>query len=174
MAPLPVNNTPCFEVFYTVVGHQHSALIRTGVISPATLGTLIDALWTSLSPILKATTIDVVTYRPAGSTVSNPVTTGVEGNTYGSGAGTPIYVPAYYDFVGRSSGGRRCRFTVFGASIDGADFRFQAGENVNIDVAQTVIAGAAQAWYAIDGIKPTWYSYVNAGVNAYWQRKVRP
>lgn len=173
MAPLPPNNTPCFEVFYTTVGHQHSSLIRTGVISPATLGPLIDAVWTSLSPIIKATTIDYVTFRPSGSNVSNPVVTGVEGNTYGSGAGTDIYVPAYYDFIGRSTGGRRCRFTVFGASLDGANFRFSAGENVNIDLAQTVIAGATQAWFAIDNTKPIWYTYVNAGVNSYWQRKVR-
>ena len=173
MAPLPPNNTPVYEVFYTTVGHQHSAQVRTGVISPVTLGAELDALWAGLSPILKPTTIDLVTFRPAGSTVSNPVVTGIEGNTYGTGAAPVTYVPAYYDFIGRSSGGRRVRFTVFGAALDGANYRFSAGEDVHIDSTITLLNASTQAWYAIDGIKPTWYSYANAGYNSYWTRQVR-
>jgi hypothetical protein len=133
-----------------------------------------DILFTALSPILYATVIDKVEYAPSGSNIFNPVSSGIEGNTYGSGAGSTAVAPYYYDFIGRSSGGRRVRFAIFGATILGLDYRFQPGEDANIDAAVLVPQASALDFIAIDNIKPTWYSYVNGGVNAYYQRKNRP
>jgi len=133
-----------------------------------------DVLFTALSPILYATTVDKVEYAPSGSSIFNPVTSGIEGNTYGSGAGSTAVAPYFYGFIGRSSGGRRVRFDIFGSTILGLDYRFQPGEDANIDGAVLVPQASALDFLAIDGIKPTWYSYVNGGVNAYYQRKNRP
>lgn len=173
MAPLNPNNTARFKTFYTSVGKQHTTQVR-GTVSPATLGGYMDVLFTALSPILYATTLDKVEFAAAGSNIFNPVTTGYEGNTYGSGAGSTAVAPYFIDFIGRSSGGRRVRCSVFGITILGLDYKFQPGEDANVDAAILVPQAATGAFLAIDGIKPTWYSYADAGVNAYYQRKNRP
>jgi hypothetical protein len=174
MAPLPYNNTPIYEVFYTVNGHQHSYQVRTGVISPAAFGTVVDAFHIALGTLMYPTVIDYVTFQPSGSNVSNIVTTGIEGNTYGAGTPTITNVPQYINFVGRSTGGRRVRLAVFGTTSTGTDYRFLAGEQAQVDNAIAVLNGATQAYFAIDNIKAVWKSYANAGLNAYWQREVRP
>jgi hypothetical protein len=175
MAPLPANNTERFKVFYTAGGHQHTQEIRTDGISPAALGTSLDAYYTALGTIIYTTTIDQVQYASSGSNIFNAVTTGIEGNTYGSGtpavAGENAY---YYDFVGRSSGGRRVRFGQFGAKGLGGDYRFVAGESAELDAALVYLDATPNTWLAIDGIPPVWKTYVNAGANAYWQRALRP
>lgn len=170
---LPPDNTARFKVFYTNVGHQHTAQVR-GTSSPATFGAQFDILLSALSPILYATTLDRVEFAPSGSNIFNPVTTGFEGNTYGAGAGSVAVAPYFVDFIGRSSGGRRVRMAIFGMTILGLDYKFQPGEDVNVDAAILVPQASAADWLAVDGIKPTWYSYANAGVNAYYQRKNRP
>jgi hypothetical protein len=174
MAPLPTNNTPVYDLYYTNGGNQHTQQVRTGVLSPAAFGTIMDLYYTGMASKLYATSIDFVTFRPAGSTIANIVTTGIEGNTYGSGTPSPLNEPLYVDFVGRSSGGRRVRFTQFGCNDLAADYRFVAGESAVIDAAIAFINTTSNAWYAIDGLKGIWKSYANTGLNAYWQRAQRP
>lgn len=174
MAPLSPDNTARYKVFYVTNATQHTQEVRTNVVSPSAMGTLLDAYYTALGSKIYGTTIQEVQFAGTGSNIFNPVTTGIEGNVYSSGTGIPGETPYYFDFIGRSSGGRRMRFAQFGAKALGSDYRYIAGEDANLDAALAVIAGAASAWVAIDGIKPTMKSYINAGVNSYWQRKVRP
>jgi len=175
MAPLNPNNTERYRVFYTVGGHQHTQEIRTDTISPSAVGAYITSYYTAITTKLHALVIDQVQYAPSGSNIFNGVTTGVEGDTYGSGApAVPGENAYYFDFVGRSTGGRRMRFAQFGAIALGGDYRFIAGEDAALDAALVVIATPADAWLAIDGIKPVMKSYINAGVNSYWQRALRP
>lgn len=174
MAPLPTDNTAVYELFYTNVGRQHAMQVRVGVISPAAFGGLMDAFFTAANTLLYPTVVDNVTFRPAGTTVSNPVITGIEGNTYGAGSPTVTNVPQYVDFVGRSGGGRRVRLAVFGVTSTGTDYRFAPGENAQVDGMIAILQAAPTAFLAIDNLKPVWKSYANAGLNSYWQRKVRP
>jgi hypothetical protein len=62
---------------------------------------------------------------------------------------------------------------IFSAVDLGTNYRFSPGENVNTDAAVLVPQASSNAFVGIDGIKPVWYSYVNAGADAYWQRKGR-
>lgn len=172
MAPLNPNNTPRFKVEYTVNGQGHTMEFRSSA-SPSAIGTFVDDLLTALGNKIFALIIGVVTYAPSASNIFNPVTTGIEGNTYGSGAGAVVDVPKYFNFIGRSTGGRRVRFAVFGAGIDGADYRVYGSEDTNIDDALTVVDGFSANLQAIDGLTPVWKPYVNMGYNAYWQREVR-
>jgi len=144
------------------------------LLSPGALGVIVNDLFSALSPKLNTLTLDVVEFAASGSNIFNPVSTGVEGNSYGSGTSGPTSVPAYYNFIGRSSGGRRIRMAVFGATVAGGDFRFQAGEDADITAARDVLAAAGAGLMCIDGLTPLWKSYINAGSNAYWQRAVRP
>jgi hypothetical protein len=119
--------------------------------------------------------IDRVEFAGSGSTIFNTVTTSVDGNTYGSGTPAVAGENAYfYNFSGRTSGGRRMRFYQYGAKALGGDYRFIAGESASLDSARSSIVSAAGMWLGIDGIKPSMYSYINAGADAYWQRALRP
>jgi hypothetical protein len=173
MAPLPPNSTARFKVFYTSVGEQHTLQVRSAD-SPAAVGLNVDDLFTALSPKLFATVIDEVQFAASGSNVFNSVTTGIEGNTYGTGAGSITNVPLYIDFVGRSADGRRVRASVFGANDTGTDFRYVAGESAAIDAAVAALQAPANHWLTIGGLEPVWKNYANGGFNAYWQRAVRP
>jgi hypothetical protein len=174
LTPLPADNTARYKVFYTNVSHQHDFQVRNGTASPAALGALLLNLFGSINGMLYATTIDRVEYAPSGSNIFNIVTTGAEGSTFGTGAGSTAVAPYFVNFIGRSSGGRRVRLAVFGVTVLGLDYRFQAGENSEVDAFIAILRGEPTTFYAIDGIKPTWYTYANAGVSAYYQRKNRP
>lgn len=173
MAPLSPSNTPRFRVFYTNVAQQHVQEYRSHV-SPSALGTLVDGFWTALAGGISATTIDEVQWAPTGSNIFNPVTTGIEGNAYGSGSGVAGGDAWYYSFIGRSSGGRRLRLYFFGGVSTANDYRFVAGEDALIDAVIAALQAAGSDLRCIDDLAPVWKSYANAGVSAYWQKRDRP
>lgn len=174
MAPLPHNNTAIFYVDYTTCGRDHTVEVRAnGGLSPAAFGTWFNTFVGHLSTDLLTWTINQVRWSALGSDVSNPVVTGIEGTTRGTGAGTPDSVPAFLNFVGRSSGGRRVRLAIYGYKNQFSTFRLTPTEDTHIGEAvldlNTVLNGAL----AIDGLKPVWYPYANVGFSAYWIRAVR-
>lgn len=173
LPPLPPSNTERYKVFYTNNGQQHVSIIRTHIVSPATLGAYVDVLLTALNPIFNLTTLDKFEFAPIGSDIFNPVVTGYEGNTYGSGSAL-VATPVFISFIGRSAGGRKARSFWFGLNAVTTDYRYQPGESAAVDGAVLAVQSASNTWLAIDGTKPTWYNYANAGYNSYWQRQVRP
>jgi len=174
MTALNPNNTLRYRVFYTVLGVQHDFQVRAlASVSPATLGTNLNTLLTDLSPVLYAWTLDTVQFAPAGSNVFNTVTTGLEGNVYGSGTAAGLLKPQFLAFQGRSSGGHKVRLSIYGVKVEENDYRFNSGDSVDIGAAIIDLNTAVNCYLAIDGVKPLWYSYANTGFNAYWQRKQR-
>jgi hypothetical protein len=123
--------------------------------------------------MLFQTTFTRLRWAASGSTVSNPVICGFEGTAYGSGAPSVDDYPRYLDFVGRSAGGRRVRFSLLSVNAALSGFRLTTSESAVIAAAHALIAAPAQAFLAIDGTDPVWYPYANTGFNAYWQRNVR-
>lgn len=172
MAALPPDSTARYRVEYTTCGRQHTMEIRS-VLSPAAIGTFVGDLLTALGTKIFSLTVGVVSFAASGSNVFNPVTSGIEGITYGAGTGAVRDVPKFYNFIGRSTGGRRVRLAVFGAGIDGTDYRVYGSEDTNIDDALSVLVAFGSGIKAIDNITPIWKPYVNMGFNAYWQREVR-
>jgi hypothetical protein len=173
MAPLPPSNTPRFKVTYTISGHQHSFQVRWGG-SPSALAAAMSGILTGLSGLFAAGVVDLVEFAASGSNIFNSVVSGLEGFTFGSGSGSDQSTTNYINFVGRSTGGRRVRLAIFGAASISGDFRFSAGDNAGVDGAIAVFNDPGQPFQAIDGLKPIWKSYANAGYNAYWQKAVRP
>lgn len=173
MAPLPPNGTARFRVFYTNVGKQHTLEIRSGA-SPLAVGLIADDLFTHLTPLIAPTVIDTVQFAANGSNVFNPVTTGIEGNTYGGGFGSAHNAAWFISFIGRTSGGRRCRLYVFGALTLAVDYRYIAGESADIDAAIASLVAVGDDILGIDGLMPIWKSYANGGANSYWQKQLRP
>jgi hypothetical protein len=173
MAPLPANSTPRFRVHYSNAGEGHVMDIRSHD-SPLALGLNVDDLLTALSPLLLLTTVETVEFAASGSNVFNLVTSGIETNTYGSGAGGVQSPSNYINFIGRSSDGRRVRLAVFGVNNVAQDYRWNPGDNSNVDAAIAALNVAANHFVTIGDIKPVWKSYANAGFNAYWQKAIRP
>jgi len=164
MAPLPPNNTPRFKVTYSSLGRSHDFTARTNV-SPAAFGVQADAFLGSFATFIATTTIDVVEFAPSGSDIFNPVTTGIEGNVYGTSGPAPDNAAWYVGFVGRTSGGRRARLFIFGAGLLGGNYRWNPGENASVDSAIATLQAQSPGWQAIDGLVPVWKSYANGGVN---------
>ena len=174
MASLPADNTARYKVFYDYAGHTHVTQVRAaGVHSPSSFGTWFDGLMQLLSPVLWAVGIVRVEFAPSGSNIFNPVTTGIEGNTYGSGTPVGLLAPQFVSFQGRSSGGHKWRLSIYGIKPEENDFRFELGDNGDVDNAVSYVQSASSFGKAIDGVSPVVYSYANTGFNAYWQRKVR-
>lgn len=173
MAPLNPNNTPRFKVAYNGGLNDHTFEVRSHL-SPAAIAVDIDNFLSALAPRMHLITVNTVSFAASGSNIFNPVTTGLEGQTYSSGTPITQEAPNYIDFIGRSSGGRRVRITLFGVSGLGSDFRWAAGEDSAVDAAIAVLVAAGNDLRAIDDLTPLWKPYANAGVNAYWQKATRP
>lgn len=173
MAPLPPSNTARFRFFYTCIGKQHALQVRTAS-SPASIAGFMNAYWTAFGVSLNAMVIDFVTFAASGSDIFNAITTGIEGNTYGSGAGTVEQVPWAYTFIGRTAGGRRVRWNQFGSKTLGTDYRTLATESAPIDAVIALLRLGPSQLLGIDGLIPVWKTYANNQVNDHWIKNVRP
>jgi|SRR5215217_645273 len=174
MAPLPEDSTARYRFDYTVNGEPHDFQIRASA-SPAAVGILAGDLLTTMAPELYALNVVSVSHAASGSGIFLPVTTGIEGNTYGTGTGAYEQKAWYVDFIGRSTAGRRWRLALFGIRTLAGDFRYLPGENATITSAIAVLnAAGVGELLAIDGADVVVYPYANAGVNAHWQRALRP
>jgi hypothetical protein len=172
MAPLAPSNTARFRFHYSAVTLQHTFQIRSGA-SPAAVGTFVGALHTALGNTLFLHTITSVDWAPAGSDIFNPVVTGIEGTSYGSGAGSDFNEPWALTFVGRTAGGRRARISLFGFTTLSGNYRVAPGEMANVDAAIAVLQGAGSNCLGIDGLVPVWRTYANVSVNDHWVKEGR-
>lgn len=174
MAALPENNTARYFVDYTVSGIQHTALVRfDGAESPSSFGSTLNAFLNTIDPILYQMTVDVIRFSAEGSNISVPVTTGIEGNTYGAEAPTGWTRANFIRFVGRSSGGRRVSFDLYVPNLVDSNYRITSAENADVDAAVDILNGEETLFLAIDGLAPTWYAYVNIKQSSYWARRLR-
>lgn len=169
---LPANNTARYRVNYTASLHDHSFQIRS-LSSPASIGAHINAFFTALNPILFPVVVTNVEFAAAGSDVYNLVTTGAEGSAFGAGVPNVSVQALAYNFIGRTSGGRRVRRAVFGANAFGDNFRFAPGESIAIDAAISQLQSAGTLILGIDGITPIWKTYANAKYFDHWVKDGR-
>jgi hypothetical protein len=172
MAPLPPNNTARYRVRYFTCGLQHSFQIRSNS-SPLAIGAFVTSLYQALGTAVFGTIINTFEFAAQGSNIFNAVLTGAEGVSFGSGTSTDQARAYEYNFIGRSTGGKRVRMMIFGAPVLGTDYRYIASENSFLDAARGVLNSNSNLLQCIDGLPPVWKSYVNAGSNAYWQKELR-
>lgn len=174
MAPLPVESTQRFVVNYESGSNSHSMQIRTAnSVTPAEVGVALDAFLDAIAPNIYAMVITDAVQYDQGNTVSFPVTIGIEGQSYGTGIPSVLNEAAYIDFVGRTTGGRRVRLTVFGPTDLGGNYRINEGEFASVAAALAVLEGNPGIFVGIDGLDPFWKRYANTGFNSYWEREQR-
>lgn len=174
MAPLDPNNTARFFWDYTVDGANHTFITRhNGILSPGAAGASVATLLTTIASQINLITINTCRSAAQGSDFSFPVTSGIEGSQYGAGVGNADTVPRELNFVGRSSGGRRCRLGIFGYKGNISTWRVTGAEVAAVQNAVNHLNASVGIYLAIDGVEPVWYPYVNVLYNAYWQGAVR-
>jgi len=134
------------------------------------------ALLVALDPGLTELTVTGARNRELGANVTVPVTW-IGDVSYGGAIGPRYKGAAYLDFVGRDTSGRRVRIAIFGPGdffdATNEDYRFLTTDSSVIAAARSVLDGTANTFITISGEKPTWYSYANTGVNAYWRNRIR-
>ncbi len=174
LTPLPQNNTKRYKFTYTVGGHEHVFQMRAGSAS-TDVGAVstVEDLFAALDPVLWELTFTKGEVAADGSDIFVPIATAIPAAVYGSGDPAGLLVPQFIAFQGRSSGGRKVRLSVYGIKPEENDYRFQSGDNSDVDAAVAVLQGSTNYYFSIDDIKPTWYDYANTGFNAYWQRNLR-
>jgi hypothetical protein len=118
-------------------------------------------------------TVTTVEFAASGSSIFLPVTSGIEGNAYGSGTPIVEQVPWFYGFIGRSAAGRKWHLDLFGGVSIGINFRWSPGESGAVDNAIVALQAFGSNLLGIDGSAVTVYTYANAGSNAHYQRKQR-
>lgn len=175
MAPGDPTLTNALFLDYSVASETHTAMVR------GQEGTTADDLMTVLGDFITAidgSLFDSVAvgarYREAGSSLTFPVTwTGPSG--WGGLSGVHSASAWYLDFIGRSSGGKRVRLAMFGATNmqDLAEHDYRLPNTGDVGAGIAVLAAASTVLAAIDGNPVTWYTYANTGVNAYWRNKIR-
>lgn len=173
MPALPPSSTARYRFHYTVGGREHTLQVRS-TFSPAAIAGWFNAYLTAFGTIIALTTLDFTEWAPAGSDIFNPVTNVYDGTNYGAGVPPPEQIPWAYTFIGRTPGGRRVRFSQFGAKSLATDYRVLATELAEIDAVITLLNTGGTPVIGIDGLIPIWKSYANVQVNDHWVKAARP
>jgi len=180
MPPLPYNNSSIIFVQYAAQGKPHTMQFRyfgTGA-PPAALLTAIDTFMVALKPLMPTNTAyTATTFQVEGENFSTSLTW-TPSSWAGGVTAKPADAPGYFNFIGRSTAGRRVRVAVLGAGATpvtstgtSADYRLTSVESAPI--ASAIAALRSVAFTAIDKQTVVWKDYANLGYNAHWQKKLR-
>jgi len=177
VAALPPSNTERWFYDYTVLGNQHSLMMRSASpISPGEAAEAIDLFLLQIDSEL--TTITTVGLRVAleGSNITNPASPTGLAATYGSGSGSDINAPLQVTFTGRSADGHKARVGIFGwnAQTD-TSWRMTPAEvaAVGDEVTNLNSLSAAGLFCSISGEGALWHPYANIGYNDHWVKEAR-
>lgn len=177
MAPLPASNTERWFLDYTVLGEEHTLMMRTAdAVTDAEAAEALDTFLTAFSTGTSEITINGLRHAAATSNFSFPAaTTGLD-PTYGEGVGSLIDVPLQATFTGRSADGRDGRTGFFGWSGQtDSSWRYTVAEDTT--VANTVAALTSLTnsgfFVSISGGAIIWHNYMNVGYNDHWVKEQR-
>jgi len=179
MAPLPPNTTGVLTVTYSGDFGIRSFQFRNAATTPLAshINNVADFIEAAFGPFWYADVqVTGATYSELGSLISLPVAfPQIEGQA--TGTQNPADYPEFLSIVGRGrTNGRRLRLSVYGLVTAVTD-NYRQAETETV-IAQTVLPLARDlvlsgSLATIDGDAPVLYAYLNAGFNAYHQRKAR-
>ncbi len=174
MAPLSPDNTA--RVYYTYSNgiNEHTMVLRIGVSDDFhDADTLMENLLSAIGGKFHASTFTVVEESAAGSNIRFPVASDRLGDLFGSGAATKDTDAQAATFVGKSSGGRLARLSIFGYKDVISAYRLTAGEDAAVASAIEVLNVADTAGKAIDGLDVLWKGYIDIKPNDHWVTESR-
>jgi hypothetical protein len=174
---LPASNTERWFYDYTVLGNQHTLMMRTAdAITPAQAAEAIDLFLLQIDSELTTITTVGLRVAAAGSNITNPADPTGLSATYGSGAGSAINAPLQVTFTGRSADGHKSRVGIFGwnAQTD-TSWRMTPAEvaAVGAEVTNLDSLSSAGLFVSISGQGALWHPYANIGYNDHWVKEAR-
>ena len=176
MTALPQNSTDRYFFDYANAFGSHKAVVRTapGVEASIVVDT-VESYCTAVGAGLSTSVGQFVSFQAAGTSFSVPVGVGDwTGFTFGSTDANGYTDAVQINAVGRTTGGRRARLGLFGWRLSVSVFRLSGAEESGLaESAVAILNGATSVFLAIDGLKPTWYGYLDIKPNDYWVRKNR-
>lgn len=175
MAPLPDNLTARLFIEYTSMGVAHTMLVR---LEPSATAADAALVYADITTILKARmdTDDSFTgarFSAAGGNLSFPMPVSAV-------SGTAAYSPTddrrafFYSWTGRGTDGRDAKVSFF-SPVYGTEgnYRLDPGDDAVFGAMATYLNASSEEIVAVSGAPTVWHTYVNMGVSAYWQRKLR-
>lgn len=176
MAPLPESNTARLFVDYNDGQNDHTLIARYAPSAGSDIAMdNVGLFFQALDPILYLVTIVGARVAATGSNISVPIPwTGSP--TFGSTSMPIVNAPRQMTFLGRTIGGRRVRWSVFGFKGTFPDlYRYAATALGEIgDAIDAINDGlGAGVFIAIDGFNPSVYPYADFNFNSYWEGETR-
>lgn len=176
MAPLPPNGTERLFLDYSVAGYEHTVCNRFDIAESdaSDAAGALQAFVEAITPVVYLSTFVRLRLQLRGTDITLPFSYAFPA-TWGSGSAAGNESAQYWDFIGRGPTGRRVRVSHFGAtSVSSGDlYRVAASGVAGLAAALAVLTASDGCFLDIDNQEPTWYPYVNMGVNAYWRNKIR-
>ena len=172
LTPLPEDNTKRYKLVYTVEEDVHTLTSRCS--ASQTDGQAViyfTDCGAALSGILGSNVTWVNLFVALlGSNVFNPVA-GWTPIAYSNTAVTELDQPRAICFPGRTSGGRKTKAFIYGAS--GAyttpdSYSENPLTSAPLQGFQGLLNSQTDFWLGIDGIKPTWYFRATIKGNDHW------
>lgn len=191
MAPLPQNNTALMYFDYTTgntsTSQEHTFVVRTREVLTATqianVQAAAGALLTGITPgnLRQGWKVIRARKQDAGANFSLPVPLDAFLTAFvGTGPSSSVASAEAleWSFQGRSqTSGRRASVSIYGLVLGiPATLRLDAVGTGWVGSAVGALNDASEAsvgWDAIDGTQVSWYPYVNANYNSYWERELR-
>lgn len=174
MAPLPVNGTARWFFDYSNAVATHTLMIRgttgaTDALIEADLATLMGDIGVAFTQ----STFIAARKSEAGSDLAFPYASGAVGDSFGSGVATAEQNAVGATFVGRSPGGRRARFTIFGWSALQSNYRLTSGESAIVVAAVNHLNAFGTSFASIEGLTAIWNQYIDIKPNDHWVKEAR-
>lgn len=176
MAPLPANNTNRLFVRQVGAAGVHETVMRfPSNVSQQDAVTRARVLCLALAPMISNTvSFAGARWQVAGTKLSFPVNWGAAITGTNATLISAENKPRFVSATGRSTGGRRVRMTFFGVTVGVTpDYRVIPEEGAAVNAFLDELHVGTPGPCAIDGLLPLWNDYLNAGYNAYFQRRNR-
>jgi len=176
LTPSPPNASSRYFLDYEVSGVPHTLIDRCTTGQTAEQAS--DGFSSLIGPIgasFFSSTVVGMRYQEEGTDFSIDVPYTGEVTSWGSGAAGDSGTPEFAGMVSRANDGKKGKWRLFGyknrASV--GDFRFSVIGVEGWEDVYNYLQAETHHFNTIAGATPTWKSYVNLGVDAYWQRQMR-
>lgn len=175
MAPLDPTNTARLKIIYQNIIAQHATVIRVN--DPDGV-TEVESVFANYVANLAAGfffhEITAVQLAAVGSDIFLDVAgSSLLSVTWGSDPASTEGNAVFAEAVGRSAGGRKVSFYLYGWKAASSSYRLTAAEDANVADAIGDLNGATDSFFAIDGLATVWKPYLNIKPGDHWVHKAR-
>ena len=175
MSALPSSTTARVKIIYQNAVNIHDTVIRmTDDSFLSDLSAAFVAYTTTLSGQFVDTTVIDVQLASVGSDLFFPVAGAtLLGYNWGGASANVAQDTQFAQLSGRSAGGRKSKFYLFGYSGSLSNYRLNSSEDASVGTAVTALNALSDVFLAIDGLATVWKPYLNIKANDHWVHRAR-